>query len=418
MYAVVEDAFGWNDLPVSTKADEAPLTCWHAEALVRMGAKVPLAPPAFGAAETRTTEGEEVEVIRRSPAEGCASASSSPGSSNQELASPSTSPSSTSSSLTTSPLSSRSSSPSPSSTSASAENEMVVSHCSPLHVTLSNPPGAESMPKVGADASSEQRALAERRSCLTVLTRPSLRREMLLRVARVSSASGLVTAMTVRPGVRTRSILCAKALCEADNDENTVESEETSATEMVELAELAEAEAAEAETVSRPLPLKVQADGLQSRMLLECFLEKGSREVALLQERYDSMLAELQAAAKFLGLDKDAQKSVSDTLAALSILKDFAHALAKCAQENAAREAEASRQAARDAKRPSIGKSNVSPHGSASCSSATVACAQGTSTSVADNEKVAARVKSPLGVSSSGNLTSPPRYSDPNDEYF
>ena len=60
------------------------------------------------------------------------------------------------------------------------------------------------------------------------------------------------------------------------------------------------------------------------------------------------------SAARFLGLDKGAQRSVQDQLGALATLREFARALGKCARQMQHKEAEAAKQAARRAvRRPS-----------------------------------------------------------------
>ena len=56
-------------------------------------------------------------------------------------------------------------------------------------------------------------------------------------------------------------------------------------------------------------------------------------------------MGELSGLAKFLGLDKGSQRSVSDQLQALATLKDFVADLAKGKDALARREAEAARKA-------------------------------------------------------------------------
>ena len=99
-----------------------------------------------------------------------------------------------------------------------------------------------------------------------------------------------------------------------------------------------------------PRPYKVGVDGLHARFLLEAFLRDASLEIARVQTLHDALLGELSASAKYLGLDKNAQRSISDQLGALSTLRDFASALSRCATETATKKAEAEKRN----RRPSV----------------------------------------------------------------
>ena len=55
---------------------------------------------------------------------------------------------------------------------------------------------------------------------------------------------------------------------------------------------------------------------------------------------YDALLRQLAKCAAYLGLGRSAQTNVGDQLGALSVLRDFSVALAKCAAENTPRDTE------------------------------------------------------------------------------
>lgn len=92
-----------------------------------------------------------------------------------------------------------------------------------------------------------------------------------------------------------------------------------------------------------PPPLKAPVEGLYTRFLLTSFLTVAGAELAELRRRRDALLEMLSQCAGYLGLGRAAHSNVGDQLGALSVLRDFALALAKCAAENEARELEAAR---------------------------------------------------------------------------
>ena len=92
-----------------------------------------------------------------------------------------------------------------------------------------------------------------------------------------------------------------------------------------------------------PQPLKAPVEGLYTRFLLTSFLTVAGAELAELRRRRDALLQTLSQCAGYLGLGRAAHSNVGDQLGALSVLRDFALALAKCAAENEARELEAAR---------------------------------------------------------------------------
>ena len=336
MYATVEDAFGWlSEAPVAEAEEHGrrAMASWHVEALQLMRAARGEAPGAE--ADTLSVVDEEggsvvgtavSEVGAGDGASECGDGESSP-----------------------SPSSARGPSPPP--TASGDTSSMVVAQSTPALITLGPLPTA--IPPEATAA--EEQSLAERRAALHVLTQPSLRRQMLVRMAGVASRSGVVCAMTTRPAVSVRSVLGMAVASNPKRRARTAEVEAEAEEEAL------EADAAEAAARAAPPAVKAGVDGLHARFLLEAFLRDASAEISSVQTRHDDLLRELSAAARFLGLDKGAQRSVSDQLTAISTLRDFCLALSRCANETAAKKAEAAKLEARKlhaatrAARPTLG---------------------------------------------------------------
>lgn len=221
---------------------------------------------------------------------------------------------------------------------------MIVSTSMPASVELLFPPKA--LPDSAQPE--EVRALSERRAALRVLAEPILRKRLLVRLRHVSSRSGKVRALTASQGVSARVVLCMGETA-ARTLAARVDRSLRLNFDMHPGGEVAEAkdgdEEAAADEPDLPPPKKAAVEGLHARFLLEAFLDASDMESSRLQAQYDTLMSELCATARYLGLNGSAQKTISEQLGAISTLRDFATALVKCAAENAARDAEATREA-------------------------------------------------------------------------
>ena len=174
-----------------------------------------------------------------------------------------------------------------------------------------------------------------------------------------------------------------------------------------------------------PRPFKVSVEGLHARFLLEAFLAHAGREMSTLQASFDGLLAELTCCARYLGLERNAQMVLTEQLGAISMLRDFANALLRCAGENAAREAlkesEAKQAAAKEAREAAkeaakgVAKGVAKEQGPTAASPRLSMRPVITATAVAaTSSPVLATVVKEAWVPK----PSPVRYTGPDDEYF
>ena len=378
MYACVNDTFGWlseaeiREGSAEGERGRALMASWHTEAFERMRAARPTAAAAKVRIEVGVRGGADDDGAE-SGAEGGGESSdfapegsrtSSPGgesAASDDVTDAIGSSTRSSSARGMSPTSTIPPAPAPIDTAG-----LVAVASTPPVFELSAPPTL--FPEYASPE--ESRSWHERRAAHRVLTEPPLRASLLVRTGSdLRSISGVVRALTTRGETTARDVLSVPParsetpppLPLSSSFSSSFGTKDGKTPPPIEIdasildAEALEASAYDAAHSARPRPCKVGVDGLHARFLLEAFLRDASAEIARVQTLHDELLAELAVSARFLGLDKGAQRSVSDQLGALSTLRDFSAALSRCAAEAAAKKADAEKRAKRPSiKRPSL----------------------------------------------------------------
>lgn len=270
-------------------------------------------------------------------------------------------------------------------------------------------------PELLADTASadEQRTHAECRSALRVLSSPALRRRHLRCLASARSFDGQVRAYTLRRSASALDVLSSPPARRRSPERGVSPTPAVGGASLDEPSSSSGGASADEEDDAPP-PTKAAVEGLHARFLLEGFERTASLDLARLRAQYDALLAELSEVARYLGLAKASQSSLTDQLAALSVLREFSLALARCAQENAARDAESSRHGAKQQTAPGRRRASqatsveelVDPLAPAACEAA----------DAGDRASAPVAVTPVPAVDVSD--TSPLRYCDPEAEYF